>query len=394
MNQFDFDKEIDRRGSGDVKDDALATMFGRADLLPLWVADMDFEVCPAIWKSLEKRIAHHIYGYGAPSDGYWQAIIDWESKEHDFKIAREELTYVPGVVKGVALAVNHFTKKGDKIVIQQPVYFPFKNVTVGNGRICVNNALIHDGDNYSMDFEGLEKILTEQKPKMMILCNPHNPIGISWSKEVLARLAKMCKAHGVTVVSDEIHGDLTIFGHKHTPFATACEEAAEISVTFGAPSKTFNIPGLVSSWCVVKNEKLRKPFFEWMEANEFNAPTFVATIATEAAYKFGKEWLEELKEYIEGNIRYVEEFCKENLPEIHPVRPQASFLVWLDCTKLKLDHEQLNRLFIDQARLALNDGEMFGPGGECHERLNVASPRKVMERAMEQLLEAVKTVRK
>ena len=387
--KYNFDKIIDRHGSSSVKVDALDKFFGRDDLTALWVADMDFEVCPEITAALRQRIGHKIYGYACPSDDYWQSIIDWQRNMHNFAFTKDELCYVPGVVKGIAFAINHFTDKGDKVVIQEPVYHPFRAVTEGNGRIIVNNPLIADGDFYRMDIEGLERIFANEHPKMMILCNPHNPIGIAWSREVLENVAKLAKAHNVIVVSDEIHGDLGLFGHEHIPFASVSDDAAAVAVTFGAPSKTFNIPGLVSSWCVVKNPKLRSSFFSWLEANEFSDPTFVATIATETAYKCGSKWLDQAKSYIEGNILAVEEYCAKNLPMIRPVRPEASFLVWLDCSALALSHDELIHLFVDKAHLALNDGTMFGKGGENHMRLNVASPRSVLLKSLNALSAAI-----
>lgn len=387
--KYNFDKIIDRHGNSSVKVDALDKFFGRDDLTALWVADMDFEVCPEITAALRQRIDHKIYGYACPSDDYWQSIIDWQRNMHNFTFSKDELCYVPGVVKGIAFAINHFTDKGDKVVIQEPVYHPFRAVTEGNGRTVVNNPLIADGDFYRMDIEGLERIFATEHPRMMILCNPHNPIGIAWSRDVLEKVAKLAKAHNVIVVSDEIHGDLGLFGHEHIPFASVSDDAAAVAVTFGAPSKTFNIPGLVSSWCVVKNPELRSSFFSWLEANEFSDPTLVATIATETAYKCGSEWLDQAKSYIEGNILAVEEYCAKNLPMIRPVRPEASFLVWLDCSALALSHAELIHLFVDKAHLALNDGTMFGKGGENHMRLNVASPRSVLLKSLDALCAAI-----
>lgn len=390
MNNWDFDKIIDRHNTKALKTDALKERFGREDLLPLWVADMDFEVFEGISEALQKRISHKIYGYSCPGESYWQSIIDWEKEMHGFSFGREELTYIPGVVKGIAMAVNFFTKKGDKVVIQPPVYHPFKMVIEGNHRIAVDNPLKSCGGNYMMDFENLEYVFKVENPRMLILCNPHNPVGITWDRNTLVTLARLCMKYNVLVLSDEIHGDLALFENKHIPFASVCEEACRNSVIFGAPSKTFNIPGLVSSWVVVKNEDIRRPFFEWLGNNEFDDPTFVSTIATEAAYRNGKEWLAALKRYLEKNIETVEEYCKANIPGIRVIRPQASFLVWLDCSELGTDHNQLIDLFVNKARLALNDGEMFGCGGERHMRFNVASPRSVVIKALDRLAGAVR----
>ena len=389
MGKYNFDKIIDRYGTGSIMTDSLITVFGRKDLCPLWIADMGFEVCPAISNALEQRASHHIYGYSQASEKYWISIIDWIKRRHKWEINRDELTFVNGVVRGYGYALNFFTQRGDAIVIQQPVYHPFRNVAIGNHRRVINNDLIRKGDNYKMDLDGLEKIFATEKPKLMVLCNPHNPIGICWDKDTLKEVARLARKYGVIVISDEIHGDLGIFGHRHTPFASVSEDAEMVSISFGAPSKTFNIPGVTSSWCVVKNPEIRKPFFDWLQVNEFSVPTWFSTVATEAAYTEGEEWLDELIPYIEDNIRTVEEYCKQNLPEIHPVRPQASFLIWLDCTKLGLNHDELIDLFVNHAHLALNDGEMFGHGGEGHMRLNVANPRSILLNALEQLKNAI-----
>ena len=387
--KYNFDKIIERHGTESIKYDGLKQLFGKEDLIPLWVADMDFEVCPEITASLQQRLNHHIYGYSCTDDSYWQSIIDWERNTHDFNFTRDELTYIPGVVKGIGFAVNYFTNKGDKIVIQEPVYHPFRNVAEGNGRIVLNNPLVKDGVFFTMDLEGLEAIFRDEHPRMMLLCNPHNPIGITWDIEILRKVGTLARRYGVVVVSDEIHADLAMFGHTHHVFASVSDDAAAVAVTLSAPSKTFNIPGIVSSWCVIKNPDLRKGFFEWLEANEFNEAPFFSTIATESAYTCGSEWLDQAKNYIENNIIAVEEYCAKHIPAIKPIRPQASFLVWLDCSALNLSHEELVDLFVNKAGLALNDGEMFGLGGNGHMRLNVGTPRKILLKALDNLKDAI-----
>ena len=392
MSHYDFNKVIDRNGTDCCKFDGLLNVFGKNTLTPLWIADMDFEVCPEITNALIERIKHPIYGYSNPCDCYWQSIIDWLGRIHNFKVTREELTYIPGVVKGVGFAVNCLSEKGDKIVIQPPVYHPFKKVVEGSERVVVENPLVEKDGFYEMDFEGLENIFKNESPKMMILCNPHNPIGIPWEKEVLAKVAELAYKYHVIVISDEIHGDLAVFGNKHTPFATASEEAAQVSVTLGAPSKTFNIPGVVSSWTVVKNPEIRSKFFGWLEANEFNAPTFMATIATKVAYTEGEQWHNEVMKYIEENVIALDEYIQKNIPGVKIMRPKASFLVWLDCRGLNLSHDQLIDLFVNKAELALNDGAMFGKEGTGFMRLNVATQRATLLGAMEKLAKVVKTL--
>ena len=390
MKKYDFDEVIDRHGSGCTKIDDLRALFGKDDLTPLWIADMDFRVCPEITKALHDRISHPIYGYSRPGDTYWSSITGWLRKRHDFEVRREELTYVPGVVKGIACAINFFTCKGDKVVIQPPVYHPFKIVIEGNGRVVVPNPLVLTEDmRYEMNLAELEGIFANEHPKMMILCNPHNPAGIQWSRETLAEVGRLARKYGVLVVSDEIHGDLMLGGREHFPFAACGEDAEAVAVTFGAPSKTFNIPGLVSSWCIVKNPEIRNPFFHWLEVNEFNATTFVSTIGAEAAYTNGEPWLKEALEYIEGNIKAVQEYIDTNLPGIRMVTPEASFLVWMDFRGLGLTHDELVDLVVNHAGLALNDGEMFGPQGHGFMRVNVATPRCELFKALGKLAKAL-----
>ena len=382
---YNFDDVIDRRGSGDIKHDVLQERWGRSDLLPLWVADMDFATPPFIVEAMKARMEHPIFGYTVTPEAYWQAIIEWVKSHHQWELRKEWLTYIPGIVKGIGFVLNCFTQPGDKVIIQPPVYHPFRLVPQGNGREVVYNPLREvDGDTYDMDFDNLAAVCDEQC-KVLILSNPHNPAGICWHRETLERLAEFCYDHHILVISDEIHCDMALFGHKHIPFASVSEKAAHCSITFQAPTKTFNIAGIVSSYAIVPDDILRRKFYGWMQANEFDEPTILAPIATIAAFTQGEEWRQQMLNYIEGNILFVEDYCREYLPEIKPVRPQASFLIWLDCRALGLNHDALQEFFVDKAHLALNDGEMFGKEGSGFMRLNVASPRSVIEQAMERL---------
>ncbi len=392
MKRYDFDIVIDRHGSGSVKYDQLQTNFGTDQLIPMWIADMDFAVCPEITDALKQRVSHPIYGYAAPDESYWTSITDWLDHRHGFHVARNEITYIPGVVKGIGFAVNFFSSPGDKIVIQPPVYHPFKHVIEGNDRVVLPNPLIKTEDSYRMDLEGLEKIVSTELPTMMILCNPHNPIGLQWDEATLREVARIARKYNMLVVSDEIHGDLMLDGRPHIPFLACGEDAETVGVMLGAPSKTFNIPGMVSSWCVVKNPDLRQAFFNWLEVNEFNAPTFTATIATEAAYLNGEEWLDQALQYISDNIDFTEKYLSARLPRLKMVRPEASFLVWLDCRDLGLDQDHLVKMFINKAHLALNDGSMFGNEGRGYMRLNVACPRSVLTTALDHLYDAISEI--
>lgn len=387
---YSFDTIIERSGSDDVKHSLLQELFGRDDLLPLWVADMDFATPPFITEALRRRLEHPIFGYTVTPDALWQSIIDWIGSHHGWQVQRDWLTFIPGIVKGIGMAVNVFVRENEKVIIQPPVYHPFRITPEANGREVVFNPLKERPDGYyEMDFEQLEELATQGGCRLLILSNPHNPAGLCWDRETLRRLAAICHRHGIIVISDEIHCDMALFGHRHIPFATVSDEAAAISITFGSPSKTFNMAGIVSSYAVVPDPELRQRFYSWIEANELNHPHLFATIATIAAFTQGEEWRRQMLRYVEDNIRYVEDYCRKYLPTITPLRPQASFLVWLDCRGLGLSHHRLVDLFVNRARLALNDGDMFGPGGQGFMRLNVGTPRAILTQALERLRTAL-----
>ena len=385
---YDFDKIIDRTGSGDLKHGVLKERYGRDDLLPLWVADMDFETPQFITDALRQRLEHSLFGYTVVPDELWTSIIQWIHDHHQWEVKREWLTYIPGIVKGIGMAINVFVKEDEKVIIQPPVYHPFRLTPQGNGRKVVYNPLKEVDGTYEMDFEQLAEVV-DDKCRLLILSNPHNPAGVCWPKETLQRLAHFCFEHNIIVISDEIHADMALFGNKHIPFASVSDEAAQISITFGAPSKTFNIAGIVSSYAIVHNDSLRRRFYTWLEANELNDPPLFSPIATIAAYTQGEDYRQQMLSYIEDNIRFVEDYCREHLPQIKPWRPQASFLVWLDCRALGLSHDALVDLFVNRAHLALNDGAMFGIGGSGFMRLNVGTPHAVLRQALEQLFQAL-----
>ena len=390
MKHYDFDKVIDRSGSGAIKVDAVQKVFGKAGLTPMWVADMDFETPEFIVEALKHRLEHHVFGYTAEPDDFRPAIVDWIYEHHGWKIENRWISYIPGIVKGIGMAINALLNKEDKIIIQPPVYHPFRLVPQKNGHEVVFNPLKEMPDGaYVMDFDNLEAVC-DAHCKMLILSNPHNPAGIVWPRDTLERLADFCYERGLIVISDEIHCDMALFGKKHIPFASISEKAAACSITFGAPSKTFNIAGIVCSYAIVPDPCLREKFYSWLEANEFGAAPLFSPIAMISAFRNGEGWRKQMLEYIEGNIGYVTSFCHERIPKIKPLRPQASFLIWLDCRALGLGHEELTSLFIEEAGLALNDGEMFNPGGEGFMRLNVGTSRKVLQEAMQRLEDAVK----
>lgn len=386
---YDFNKIIDRSGSGDLKHEVLEERYGRADLLPLWVADMDFETPRFITDALRRRLDHSLFGYTVEPADYWPTVIRWIKDHHQWEVKREWLSYIPGIVKGIGMVINVFTEPGDKVIIQPPVYHPFRLTPEGNGREVVYNPLKENADGtYSMDFDNLAEV-ADDRCRVLILSNPHNPAGIVWDRDTLARLADFCCGRGILVISDEIHCDMALWGNRHVPFATASEKAAQCSITFGAPSKTFNIAGIVSSYSIVPNDRIRSKFYGWLTANELNEAPLFSPIATVAVFSNGEAWRREMLAYVEENIRFVEDYCRENMPQIKPLRPEASFLVWLDCRSLSLNHDGLVDLFVNKARLALNDGEMFGPGGEGFMRMNVGTPRQVLKTALDRLKAAL-----
>jgi len=389
--KYNFDEIIDRKGSGSVKVDLLKKGFGREDLIPMWVADMDFRTPDFIVEALKNRIQHEIFGYSTTPRGYFPSIVNWLKRKHDWEVNPDLLSFIPGVVKGLALAILYFTKPEEKIIIQPPVYHPFRLVPQMEGRNLLLNPLkidISQNGVYKMDLEHLRKNI-DKDCKMLILCNPHNPIGITWDRETLKELAKICSENNILVVSDEIHSDMAIFGNKHIPFATVSDEAKENSITLMAPTKTFNMAGIVSSFAVIPNEKIRKGFFDFLESCELNSAHIFAPIATQAAYENGDEWLSQMLQYVEKNILFVDEYLKKNIPGIKAFIPQASFLIWLDCRALGLSQKALVNLFVNKAKLALNRGDMFGDEGLGFMRMNVGCSIRTIKTALENLRKAL-----
>lgn len=391
MSNYSFDTIIERRGSGALKSDALEERYGRGDIIAAWVADMDFATPPFIMDALKKRLEHPILGYTIEPADYRPAIIDWEKNLHDWEIKPEWLSYIPGIVKGIGMVINVFTNPGDEVLIMPPVYHPFRITTELNGRKVVNVPLkMDESGRYHMDLDSLENL--DSNAKLLIMSNPHNPGGTIWKREDLQRLASICRRKGILVISDEIHADMALWGKRHIPFATVSEDAEQNSITFCAPSKTFNIPGIVSSFSVVPNNEVREKFYNWLIASEFNDAPMLSHIATIAAYREGDEWRRQMLAYIEDNIRLVEDYVRENIKGIKVHRPDASFLVWLDCRGLGLNHDDLVDFFVNKVRVALNDGAMFGEEGDGFMRLNVATPRENINLILSRIDEGVKSL--
>lgn len=388
MSKYNFDEIIERRGTGAIKVDALEERYGSTDLIPMWVADMDFKSPQAIAEAIIERAKHGVFGYTKTSQEYYNSIINWVGNYHDWKIKQEWISFIPGIVKGIAFAVDCFTKEDDEIIIQPPVYHPFRIVPTLHHRTVVDNPLILEAGQYKMDIEGLKKMITPAS-KLLILCNPHNPGGRVWTKQELIDIADICYEQNVLVISDEIHSDLAFTPSKHIPFASVSYKAEQNSITFMAPSKTFNIAGIVSSYSIVPNDKLREQFHAYLSSSELESGHIFAYLAAQTAYNEGKDWLIEVKKYLCKNIKYVDNYLKENIPQIKAMIPEASFLIWLDCRELNLSQPDLVSLFIKDAKLALNDGSIFGVGGEGYMRLNIGTPRANVEKAMHNLKAAI-----
>ena len=384
--KYNFDEVIDRRGTSAIKLEGVPELWGRDDLIPLWVADMDFATAPFVTEAIRKRCENPVLGYTSKPDSYYQAIVNWNKTRYGLDVEKEMILFVPGIVPGLGMALNTFTSPGDKVMIQPPVYGPFHWLNERSGRILVTSPLKLVDGMYRMDMEAFRRDV--KGCKVFILCNPHNPGGVVWKEEELQEVARICHEEGVLVFSDEIHADLTLPPHKHRPFASISEEARMNCVTFMSPSKAFNMPGLTASHALVFNPKLRRKFHRFLESCELDFGHVFAFLAIEAAYSHGTEWLDQCLAYIQGNIDYVDAFLKAHAPKIKAIRPEASFLVWLDCREMGLPQEALVDFFVDKAHLALNDGTSFGKEGEGFMRLNVASPRSVLEQAMKQLAEA------
>lgn len=392
---YDFDKIIDRSGSDDIKHSDLLRDYGRTDLIPMWIADMEWETPDFIIDALRQRLQHPLLGYTKTPRDFRSTIAQWILDHHGWATDEGWITYIPGIVKGIGFVINCFLHPGDKVIVQPPIYHPFYLTPQWNGYEVVWNPLIeqHDSDGrltgYEMDFDDLER-KCDDHCRLLILANPHNPAGITWSRTTLQRLAQFAVSHNLLVISDEIHCDMALFGHRHIPFASVSPEAASCSITFSAPSKTFNMAGIVSSWAVVADDRLRSKFYGWMSASEFNEDPMFASIAAIAALKHGEPWRKEMVHYLEGNIDYMTDYCNRYMPQLQPLRPQASYLVWLDCRQLQLNHDQLIDFFVNRAHLALSDGEQFGRNeGRGFMRMNVGCPRSMLKQALEQIRQSL-----
>ncbi|MCL5957725.1 MAG: pyridoxal phosphate-dependent aminotransferase, partial [Chloroflexi bacterium] len=376
---------------GSVVEADLERVFGATDVLPMWVADMDFPSPALVVEAVKKRAAHGIYGYTMRPPSYFEAIIGWMRRRHDWRIEKEWITFSPGVVPGLNLSVMSFSHPGDKVLIQSPVYFPFFNVIRNNGRQIVDNPLRPENGRYVMDLAALEKKF-DPRVKMIILCSPNNPTGTVWEKEDLLRLGELCLKNDVVIISDEIHSDLIYKGAKHTPIASLSEELAQNTVTFIAPSKTFNLPGLATSAAIIPNRRLRDIYTNTQQNIGGLGGNLFGTVALEAAYRYGEEWLEQLLEYLEGNRDFLLSYFEARIPKIKVSKPQATYLMWLDCRALGMDAPTLCEFMCRKAKVGLNDGSVFGSAGYGFQRMNIACPRSTLEEGLRRIEAAVNSL--
>ncbi|WP_373899545.1 MalY/PatB family protein [Haloimpatiens sp. FM7315] len=385
---YNFDENVQRENTACAKWDMLNTLYGRDDLISMWVADMDFKVAPPIINAIKTRLSHEIFGYSFAKDSYYDSVINWMKKRHNWEIKKEWIKFTPGVVPAINYIVQAFTNPGDEIMIQSPVYYPFSNAIRNNGRSIVDNPLIYKNNTYVMDYEDLEKKITK-RTKLLILCNPHNPVGRVWSKDELKKLGEICLKHNVLVVSDEIHFDLIYKGNKHTVFSSISEEFSQNSIVCTAPSKTFNIAGLQISNIIIANKLLREKFEIQLENNSISSPNIFAPIALEAAYTEGEPWLLELLDYLQENLEYLMDFFEKRIPKLKVIKPEGTYLIWIDCSNLNMTGEELREFFINKCKLALDDGFIFGKAGDSFERINIACPRALLKKALEGIEKAV-----
>lgn len=389
----DFDTVPNRRGTNCFKYDFAREMGMPEDVLPLWVADMDFPTAPAVLERLHALAEHGIFGYTGVKDAYFSAVHNWYAQRFGWETQRSWLVTTPGVVFAIAIAIRAFTQKGDAILIQQPVYYPFANKVTENDRQLVVNPLVLKNGRYEMDFADMERKIVDNRVKMLLLCSPHNPVGRVWTKEELLRVGEICQKHGVLVVSDEIHADFTYAGHTHRVFASVKSEFADFTITCTAPSKTFNLAGLQNSNIFIPNRQLRHAYKKELSACGCGGTNCMGMAACQAAYEAGADWLEQLKQYLAGNLAYIRQFLREKLPDIALIEPDGTYLVWLDLRKLGLTEQQQRQLIVQDAKLWLDTGTLFGQGGDGFERINIACPRATIKQAMQRLERAVHKTR-
>lgn len=389
MKKYNFDEIVPREGTDCIKYDAREWIFKTNDVLPLWVADMDFKTPDFIVDAIKKRAEHEIYGYTFKPDSYFESIIGWMKRRHGWKIKKEWISFSPGVVAGLTLAVETFSNPGDEVVVQPPVYFPFFDCVKGTKRKMTENPLKLENGRYTFDFGDLKSKITKNT-KLLLLCNPQNPGGMVWTRKELEELSNICLENNIMVISDEIHSDLIYKGHKHIPFATISEEAANNCMVCMAPSKTFNVAGLASSVVIIPNKTKFARYERALGVGHLGMGNIFGSVALEAAYANGDEWLEQMLDYLWKNYLLLEDFFKNKLPKVRVMKPEATYLVWLDFTAYGMNDDELTKFVVEQAKVGLNNGGKFGLGGDGWLRINIGCPRSTLQEALERLERAFK----
>jgi|SRR5690554_6932218 cystathionine beta-lyase len=391
MEKYDFDEIIPREGTNCMKYDARERFFQTNDVLPLWVADTDFKTPPFIVNAIRERANHEIYGYTFRPDSYFEAIIGWMQRRHSWNVKKEWISFSPGVVAGLTIAVETFSKPGDGVIVQPPVYFPFFQTVTGTGRKLIENPLKIKNGRYTFDISDLKSKITENT-KLLLLCNPQNPGGMAWRQEELESLWSVCRENGIMVISDEIHSDLIFKGHKHIPFSTLSEEAENGSMIFMAPSKTFNVAGLASSVVFIPDKRKRVEYEKALQVGHYGMGNIFGSVALEAAYANGDSWLDQLMDYLQENYLFLEDFFQKHIPRAKVMKPEATYLIWIDFNDYGMTDKELFRFVVEKAKVGLNNGDRFGYGGSGWLRLNIGTPRSVLKEGLERLAKAFNTL--
>ena len=384
-----FDEVIERRNTDCLKFDFAVKRGMPEDVLPLWVADMDFKTSSIVLDKIKERVEHGIFGYTETGDNYFDALYSWLDKNHNFKIEKRWVVKTPGVVFAIASAIKAFTNEGDAVLIEQPVYYPFSGVIRDNKRRVVSNDLVLTDNKYHIDFDDFEKKIVENKIKLFVLCNPHNPVGRVWTKDELIKLIDICIKHDVIIFSDEIHADFTYEGYTHIPLINADERIKDYCIIATAPTKTFNLAGLQISNIIIPGEEIRRKFIKDVDAVGYSQANTIGIVACEAAYRYGQEWYEELKKYLKGNLDFVRDYLERELPQIKLIEPEGTYLIWLDFRGLSLCERELEELIVKKAGLWLDNGAIFGRTGAGFQRINIATNRSVLKEALDRIKAAI-----
>ncbi|MCC0694589.1 MalY/PatB family protein [Clostridioides sp. ES-S-0048-02] len=393
--KYNFDKRVDRRENNSAKWDEMGKNFGNNELLPMWIADMDFETAPEILDEMKNKLEQKIFGYVSRSDSYYQSAIEWSKNRYNYDIDFNTIIHSPGVIPTISIVLKHFTKNTDKIMIQTPVYPPFAGTIKNSDRILVENKLIQDSNaNWVIDFEDFEAKAKDENLKWFILCNPHNPVGRIWKKEELKKIADICLKYDLRVISDEIWRDIVFKGHEFTAFASLSKEVEDITITCFSATKTFNLAGLQASFAVFPRKVELELFEAKLASLDIKRNNVFSLVAIEAAFNKGEDWLNELLEYLEGNIDLVVEYVQKNIPELKITKSEGTYLVWLDFRELNLSNEEISKALIEEGKIALNEGSSFGDVGSGFARMNIACPRYMVQDAIERVGKVVKSLRK